>query len=259
MDQPPQDFLVDPIHPNKQGKFLIGYFFNQYFDNLVKNWNGQHETNVAAVHVDFQLAASGPLEFHITGSRVELISNLPLSARPFVSIDGSPADATDGCYLVSRTTATESVSDWPALRRITLIHNHIVQDWTATLTKISPDQSQFEFGVSGSLSGDEGTGDSTRRFTARSGNLSIDAQDWMVQRAFELKHRPTQTPFAIHWSVSNICSGAPEMITDGREFTEYRYVLAAGLTNGSHLIRLSVAEGDLPKVREIRTYRPQIS
>ena len=52
-------------------------------------------------------------------------------------------------------------------------------------------------------------------FVSKSGQLSIDAEDWMFERGYDLKHIPLQVPAEVHWSVQYICGGKPEAIDRG--------------------------------------------
>ena len=254
----PKSLLADDIHPNTQGKQLIAAFFNQYFDNLVEEWNGQTEHNVVSIPATATQHFDGQLKVDFEGSRLELISSKPLDKWPTIAIDGTSADKIDGCYQVTRASSIETVPDWPALERITLRHDRLIEDWTATLTQISPDQKSFSFTVDASKTGNQGGGDSAHDFLSRSGQLSIAAQDWMVERAFALTQKPLQAPFAVHWSVQDICAGEPETIDRGDGNMQYRYVLAAGLTNQRHTLQISQPPGDLPDGTEIRVYRPPL-
>jgi hypothetical protein len=91
---------------------------------------------------------------------------------------------------------------------------------------------------------------------SRSGILSIEAQDWMLARAYSLKHIPLQTPFYVHWSVVNLCGGVPEEVDRGHGAKQYSYVLAAGLANERHSLTISSDANDLGDVSEFRAYRP---
>ena len=136
----PKALLVDDIHPNEKGKELIATFFNQYFDNLVGKWNGQKEKNVVSIPTKSVEDPNGQQTLQFEGSRIELISSKRLGVWPTVMIDGISPKDVDGCYLVSRASSVQTVPDWPALRRIQLRHDHLAEDWTATLTQISPDR-----------------------------------------------------------------------------------------------------------------------
>jgi hypothetical protein len=177
---------------------------------------------------------------------------------PSVSIDKRLPKDIDGCYQVTRSSPLTSVTDWPALRRITLLHDHTAEDWTATITNITPDEKSVDFTMRASVSGDEGKGSSSRKYVSNSGNLTIDGDDWMFNRGFELKHIPLQVPAEVHWSVQYICGGIPEVIDRGNGMTEYRYTLGAGLSNGKHTAELLSPLNDLSNTTEFRAYKPPL-
>jgi hypothetical protein len=182
-----------------------------------------------------------------------------LTVWPSVTIDERSPKDIDGCYQVTRSSPLESVTDWPALRRITLLHDHTAEDWTATITNISPDQKLLDFTVRGSVTGDEGDGNSSRKYVSKSGQLSIDGDDWMFARGYELKHIALQVPAEVHWSVQYICGGKPEVIDRGNGMMQYRYVLGASLSNGKHTAKLSPPPVAVPDAVEFRVYKPPLS
>ena len=254
----PQSMLLDGLHPNASGKALIASFFDRYFDDLVTKWDGQREGHVVSIPASAVSRPEGIATLTFDGSRLELLSSAPLASWPTVTIDGVSPNDIDGCYQVSRTSSVETVPDWPAVRRVTLQHDHVVEDWTATLTNISPDQTTFDFSVKGSVTGDDGSGISTRDFVSKSGRLRIDAQDWMLLRAFNLKHVPLQAPFLVRWTVSNVCAGVPEVIDRGDGTMEYRYVLVAGTSNKAHTAMLRGVTSSFEKAVEFRAYKPPL-
>ena len=255
----PQSLLMsDGLHPNEKGNELIAGFFNSYFDNLVEHWNGQTEQDVVSIPVDVAKHSGGMETVNFDGSRLELLSSQPLAVWPTVTIDQRSPKDIDGCYQVTRSSPLKSVPDWPALRRITLLHDHAVEDWTVTITNITLDQKSFAFAVRSSASGDEGRGDSSHNFVSKSGRLSFDAEDWMFESAYELHHIPLQVPAEVHWSVQYICGGKPEAIDLGNDMMQYRYVLAAGLSDGKHTAKLSFRPDDPSEVVEFRAYKPPL-
>jgi hypothetical protein len=255
----PQSLLkADGLHPNDKGNELIAEFFNRYFDNLVERWNGQTEQNVVSIATDIGKISGGMETVNFDGSRLELLSSRPLAVWPFVAIDERSPKDIDGCYQVTRSSPVESVPDWPAIRRITLLHDHTAEEWTATITKISPDQKSADFTVRSSGRGDEGNGNSSRNYVSKSGRLSIGRDDWMFEWAYNLKHIPLPVPTEVHWSVQYICGGNPEVTDRGDGTMEYRYVLAAGLHNGRHVAELSFPSNDLADAVEFRAYQPPL-
>jgi len=255
----PQSLLMaDGLHPNEKGNELIARFFNRYFDNLVEHWNGETKQNVVSIPADAAKQSDGMETVTFNGSRLELLSNQPLAVWPLVTIDEQSPKDIDGCYQVTRASPLKSVPDWPTLRRITLLHDHTAADWTATITNITPDQKSADFMVRASATGDEGSGNSLRKYVSKSGQLSIDGEDWMFEWAYDLKHIPMQVPTEVHWSVQNICGGKPEVIDRGNGMTQYRYVIGAGLYNGKHTAELLSPPNDLADAVEFRAYKPSL-
>jgi hypothetical protein len=258
MHIPADSMLSDDIHPNEKGNALIAEFFNKYFDNLVARWSGQTEPGVISIPADGARHSDGTETLNFDGNRVELFSNRPFAAWPSVTIDGGSPQTIDGCYQATRTSSVGSVPDWPALRRITLLHDHTAADWTATVTNMSPDQKSFNFTVNSSATGDEGNGNSSSKYMSKSGQLSIDGEDWMFEPAYSLKHVPLRVPVEVHWSVQNVCGGEPEKIDLGNGMVQYRYVLGTGLSNRKHSLKLSLPANDLANAIELRTYKPSL-
>jgi hypothetical protein len=254
----PETLLVDDIHPNEKGKELIAAFFSRYFDSLVDAWNGQQGHSVVSIPARSLEGTGGRETFSFEGSRVELITTRRIVVWPTITVDGRSPKDMDGCYLATRASSIGTVPDWPAVRRIVLTHDHIAEDWTVIMTQISPDQRSFAFTVEASKAGSEGFGDSSHDFVSRSGKLGIEAQDWMLARAYNLKHIPLQTPFHVHWSVVNICDGPAEEIDRGDGTKQYTYVLAAGLTNERHSLTITSDDDELGNVSEFRAYRPPL-
>jgi hypothetical protein len=250
--------LPDHTHPNDAGKALMAAFFNRYFDHLVESWNGETEHHVTSILPADVPVRDGQSTIQFDGSRLEMLTSKPIAPWPNVSIDGQSPGQIDGCYLVTRASPTQTVPTWPGVRRVSLAGDHTSEDWTATITNMSPDQKSFDFTVKGSVTGEDGGGSSGRDFVSNSGKLRIAADDWMFARAFELSHVPTHTPFEVHWSVTDVCGDHPEVIDEGDGAMQYRYVLGAGLSDAAHTARLPLAANDVTSVTEFRAYKPPL-
>ena len=95
-------------------------------------------------------------------------------------------------------------------------------------------------------------------FVSKSGKLSIQAKDWMVETAFVASHVPLRVPYKVQWSVNYICGDDPEVIDRGDGMKEYRYILGTGLSNRNHTVKLSFSANDLADATEFREYRPPL-
>ena len=241
---PPKALLADIVHPNDAGKVLMASFFNQYFDLFVNAWNGEHGTSVTT------LLPRGVVAFE--GTRLEMVTDRPLTVPPTVVVDGKSVSQLSGCWLATRATQLDTGRDWPAVRRIDLIHDqkrdHTAEEWTATLTHFTADDADFDFTLTGSVSGPQGSGRASRDFVANSGALKIAAIDWMPPRAFRETKVRLRDPFTVRWSVKPLC-GQPPQISGNI----YRYVVATGLPPGPHTALLG---GDL--AGHLLVYKPTL-
>jgi hypothetical protein len=254
----PRDLLSDDPHPNARGKELIAAFFNRYFDGLVSQYQGETARDVTVLQPTESERAAGNEVVGFDGTRLELVTGKPLAVWPAVTVDGQPPSNLDGCYQVSRASSIGTVLDWPALRRISLLHDHAAEVWTATLTDFSPDQKDFNFTVQGATSGPEGKGRSGQRFVSSSGSLQIEPGDWMVERAWDHTHVALHGPFQVTWSVDYVCGANPEVIDRGNGVMEYRYVLAAGLTDTLHSVTIKGPVEDFRNIDHLTAYTPRI-
>ncbi len=255
----PKSLLRDEIHPNERGKTLIAAFFNAYFDNLVASWNGQTEPDAVSVPPAVHSVGAEPDTVKFEGDRLELLSDRRIAVWPTVHIDGKSPEELGGCYQVSRASPIQTVPDWPAVRRIELGPRQVPQIWTAMLTQLSADQSQFRFRVTGSVTGDEGEGSSGQKFTSRSGQITIQPEDWMVRRAFEVTQARLITPYRVQWSINYVCGNQPEIIDKGDGTTQFRYIVGAGLSNGSHVATVQWSGEDPVATTGFLAYRPPLT
>ena len=256
----PQSLLVDEVHPNQQGKLLMAQFFNQYFDALVTRW--ERPDGAQRRFHPCQIAERGRRERDILLRRQPAGTDFNPKAADVAHCHdptASPPRDLDGCYQVSRTTPLSTVPEWPALRRVTLHHDHTVEDWTATFTKIRPDQNYFTFTVRGSVSGDEGSGDSDHDFVSKTGNLGIEGYDWMVGREFAFKQVPLHAPIDVHWSVcTTLAAASRRRSTCTTPQPSIATVLGAGLPNQQHTVVMSPLTKDVSDISEFRAYKPPL-
>lgn len=251
----PTDLLDDTGHLNAAGWQLAADIFDRFFDNAVANYGGERSNLV----ISYPPPSNGELKtYQFNGNRVEIIGGGPLDGRVTARIDGIEASATDGCWQTSRTTSLENVPDWPAIRQVTISPGvNAAETWTATITHLSADQSDFTFTITGSKTGPDGRGRANSNFTSLSGRVRIAAADWMIPSAFALTQRRVPEGFNVSWSRDFVCHDLPA-VPLGKEAIEVRHILATGLRNGPHRLTVEIQPNIQSSVREIRLYRPPL-
>jgi hypothetical protein len=81
----------------------------------------------------------------------------------------------------------------------------------------------------------------------------------MIGRAFDVKHVPLRVPFEVRWTVNYVCGGKPEVANDDDDGgLQFRYILAAGLSNRVHTIRVPWVAQDRASITEYRGYKPPL-
>jgi hypothetical protein len=85
---------------------------------------------------------------------------------------------------------------WPCLLRIGSEKPLQVEEWTLTLTEVTPDMKQFRFTVAGSKTGADGEGMAGQRFVSKSGRVVIDPADWNFDYALKVFKKPIPADFS---------------------------------------------------------------
>jgi hypothetical protein len=131
-----------------------------------------------------------------------------------------------------------------------------------TVTEWDRERKWFKFHLRGSVTGDDGEGDSDKSFSSKSGRISIAKGDYFVQLGavqhwLEHDFKSSEPPksfditwkvvpmFIDEWSVRNPPKGAIERVT-----------LFHGLENGPHTIEIIPnGDGNVP-VKALVVHRP---
>jgi hypothetical protein len=251
----PTSLWDDSGHPNAAGWRLMAEIFDRYFDKALADYSGERSGLVIA----YPPPANGEVKnYQFNGNRVEIIGSGPLDGHVTARIDGLEPNAIDGCWQTSRTTSLVNVPDWPAIRQVTISSGfNQAEAWTATVTHLNADQSDFDFTLIGSKTGADGQGRASSDFTSPSGRVHIAATDWMIPVGFALTQKKLPEGVKVSWSRDFVCRDLPT-VPLGAGAIEVRHILATGLLNGPHQLTLEVEPSVEASVHEIRVYRPPL-
>ncbi len=146
---------------------------------------------------------------------------------------------------------------WPAVRRVSHNSALIPEEWTLEVTGINADTSIYSYKVTGSVTGEDGTGASNALFTSRSGRVVIDPADIIFNKIKETFKTVTPVGFKVTWCVVPAFDDTyqPPVVTDTAKL--YRTTLVNGLSNGPHTLELQVdKKGTFPSII-LEAYNPQ--
>ena len=251
----PQQLLEDGLHPNSAGWQLMARLWVDYMQRQVAAWHGQSSTLVTALPAP----AADRVQIPLDGNRVELIADSPLDGQVHAAIDGKPTTAQDGCWQTSRTDSVPGVPEWPLIRQVGVKPAiHRTDRWTATITAFDPATRKFAFSLASDRRGADGAGDGATDFTSPSGEITIDAEDWVIPAAYEMHGVTLPVGYRIGWRRDFVCRDTPVVDIEGRQ-VEVRHVVATGMANGKHVLTLRTTAAARRRIREIRVYRPPLA
>ena len=259
----PSQLLKDGVHLNDHGNFVLAEIVKQY---LVHRPDLAKAPETAAaneliktieVGKDVQWK-DGKLELAFEGNRVEVVATPEGGAgKADVHIDGKRPSQVPGCYAIPRPQPGPFSPLW--VSRI----DHDVpltgeEEWTLTVKSFElnganggvafdPDAAAWTFEVVGSKTGPDGTGRDDQPFVSNSKKVKIDPKSW-------LRNGKVPVGYQIKWKVALMGTDAYEAKPAKDAAVENATVLAQGLENGKHTLKLT---GEVP-VKAIRVYRPPV-
>jgi hypothetical protein len=279
--------LRDKVHPNEDGLALLTYLivrhmrFNPIFsdpwENKVRTYEAKRGMDEA---VDDEIVTTGDgwrldteglvgtkktdrLRLEFEGNRVDIVA---AHTQPAVSggtarilVDGKPPSKFPAAYVATLPSKGPGTW-WPALRRVILGKDPVLEDWMLTITSISNDGKDLKFNLVGSKTGADGSGTSAETFHSNSGRITIDPRDWLfadILKTFK-QATPIGSGYQVHWSVLREFTDtytAPKTAEMGKV---YQTMLVQGISNGHHVLEvLPNGDGPVP-IASIIAYRPPL-
>jgi hypothetical protein len=231
---PPSALLSDQVHLNAQGDQRMAALVESCLryqpalgDSPAEDWV---ETVAATPRLGFR------------GYRIDATVGPGGSVR--VRIDGEAPSRLPSLYRFARAHVRGG-DKWPPLHGLDSRSPLLLETFTFALRRSGD---AFLFDVTGSRSGDEGSGSTDAPFESRSGRLLIAPTNWDIAYAFELAGQPVPATFEVELRVE------PHFVDTfaGTAEGERTITLASGLAAGAHLLEL---DGDLSTVRSLTVHR----
>ena len=252
----PSALLQDGVHLNAWGNSVMARQIERYLvyrPELPKvDWQGLSHTYLVGKDARGQ---GGRLTLAFRGNRLDALpalarSGVARSAR--VLIDGQPPSQRNLFYFTR-----PQPDPWSTLALVRVDHDKPLQaeDWTLTVSSVTPDGKGWDYNVSGSKTGPDGSGSTDAVFLSRSGRVRIDPKDFF--RPPDSFHpAPVPVGYTIRWKAVPLFAdavvppAAPDPTRDQAE------TLAQGLTNGPHTVTLIFDGPGAPPVRALRSFAP---
>jgi hypothetical protein len=140
----------------------------------------------------------------------------------------------------------------------------IMENWKCTFSDADPPYEDFSFSITGSVTGNDGTGNGTKDFRSNSGRVIIKGGDtekggdWHLNRSFRVLKTIVKNGDSVTWktfSISRDYFSGHEQDWD----CDNEYVLFQGIPNANHLLKLKKTGKRVPEIKEITVYRPLLN
>ena len=257
----PKDLLSDEIHLNDRGNFLLRSLVKRQLRYNPKfptdSWKDLVKTYVVGKDVKWK---NGKLLLEFEGNRVDAIATKTTnnkSHRGRILIDGKSPSQFPELYTITRPSQAIGV-DWPAILQVSWKKPLMIEDWTARITEINEDASQFKFEVTGSKTGFDGSGVSDRKFVSKSGRVVIEPENWWLKNAYEYSRQSIPKGFEIKWQVLPMFVDEYVVPKVEDSSKEYLTTLAQNLSNAKHTLEIIPNEKGILPIQAIRVYRPPL-
>ncbi|MFO0804239.1 MAG: SGNH/GDSL hydrolase family protein [Gemmataceae bacterium] len=257
----PSDLLFDDLHLNANGNRLMVELVAAHLrhrPDLVPHFADPVHTFSVGEDGDLQWK-DGKLRLEFTGNKVELICREggTKSASAPIRIDGKKPSEFMELYWHGRTELNVPRSlHYPPVLRVRREAGLVSESWTMHVTAIDRVQKSFKFRVSGSLTGDDGAGESGARFVSRSRRIVLEPSDFHLFYSLNGSTNRDATEAVIQWKVMHLFTDEFAVPEKRNPFGETVVVAAQGLPNGKHVIE--IAGGPETPLAAIRVYRPPL-
>ncbi len=251
--EPKELLLKDGAHLNVYGNWLNAQLTDRYLvyrpDLPNTDWKKLTKTFSNARWAD------GRMVIEFEGNRVDVLPAPDTAghSKARILIDGKKPSEFPGAYRITRPAP----GPWSPLFLSRVDHAAPLQleDWTLKLTSVSPDGKRWEYDVTGSATGPDGSGSSDKLFTSKSGRVQIEPAAWF--RGF---FPPLPNGYQIIWKVLPMFVDTYEPAKIDDPMKENAITIVQGIPNGTHTLEL-IGENpsNPPAVLEVRAYRPPIS
>jgi hypothetical protein len=232
----PKALLRDNVHLNDHGNFIMAEIVKPYL-RVLKDINPESANWVQTVDLAGKPEASfNRIEFHLK-------SPLTPAEIDTLHIDGRPI--TSYTELIHRTrTTVYSNTIWPVVLQTGIAPGKtpLLEEWKLKITEISADGKSCKFSCTGSKTGADGTGDSTKAFTSTSGRVVIAPTDWDLSYGLDFTKQKLYAGFEIQWKE------LPNLVKDKETITLF------GLEKKKHTIE--VPDGLKSKIQSVTVHLP---
>jgi hypothetical protein len=181
-----KDLLVDGVHLNDHGNYLMASIIKNYFDNLSYRGVPGERIKTLKRGKDFSVKKDR-IALSFTGNRVDVQTDAAAKGTTIsVAVDEQSLKMNKGCYFYTRPALQSNKSFLTRigfLIAMELSDKVGEEDWSLNIISIDSVKQQIVYALKGSVTGEDGTGNSSELFTSESGKITIHPHSWFIRRS----------------------------------------------------------------------------
>ena len=269
----PMDYTKDAIHLNDKGGALLGQAVVARFQKnpaASKDWKKRIHTlklDQPQPAVTYEPGSwkvergglvstgTGPLRIAFHGNRVDLVGLAGTGGRAKVLLDGKTPSTVFDTLSAGRSSKSPGAW-WPAVTQVTLGDSVVPQIFSMKFHDVAPDGSSFVFDVAGSVSGEEGSGQNGKPFTAKSGAFFLKPNALALATVKKLVNKDLPPEFTVEWPVFSMSKDewtSPGTLETGEVPQE---TVIRCWTDGPHVLEI-LPLGDGPVgIKDVMVFSP---
>lgn len=250
-----RDLLSDDVHLNKYGNYLMAGIIKNYFNNLTFHTSSDERKVILEKGKHFS-AKKGRIQISVTGNRVDVESGRGTKESVlFISRNG-PGQNEGSCFYFTRPALKLNgsfLTNIGMLLGMEFTNKTREEDWSLTITLVDSVQQQMSYTIKGSITGEDGSGNSSSLFTSNSGSIIIKPEPWFRRRDAKDFAQFTwlREGDVLQWQVRSMCRDSLSLISSKTQ------TLFQGIQNGSH--QLIIKGPGAKDIKKIIVYKPLLN
>jgi hypothetical protein len=237
----PSRLLSDGVHLNEEGCHL---YADIIWEEIVRIPGADGKTEISGSITEYSVDSpsvtregNGDLTFAFEGNRVTAVSDGTGEGKVEFLLDGKPL--AEDIALWTTTRPSTGPSWMPCINYVGFKKVPVAEDWTlSALEGSKPDGSFIVYKVCGSITGEDGVGNSREPFVSDSGRVVINPSDIGAVWQFAYFKKPLPENFQVTWSSRPMFSDSYTAGAAGE-----RTVILQNCVNGPHKLTVRSETG----------------
>jgi hypothetical protein len=248
------DLLADGVHLNDHGNYLMAGIVTKYLDNLKSIAPVSKFSKMLKPGKDF-IIKNNTTAFSANGNRVDIIWKAgKAGGKPLtVLVDKRNPSGLTESYYYSRPSFHQNYFYLERMGQLLAmsLNTHNEESWMLTVLDVDSISQNIHFSIKGSVTGEDGTGNSNSAFVSKSGKICINPEGWFKKNSpgdFS-NFNYTKAGDILYWEVK-------AMSKDQVKASAASSTIVQGLANQQHQLQLKGES--INNIQAIKVYQPPV-